>query len=108
MAARTVKTRYARVKEILAAAAKGSTADYGGVGRFWSLPLEKFKKVCIYGEPMIAAAAAPSCCSEGEARSARSGLIKGLRGAPPFDGGRFPRLPWGGQPVADVDIQFIA
>jgi tyrosinase len=108
MAARTIKTRYARVKEILAAAAKDSTADYGGVGRFWSLPLEKFKKVRIYGESMIAADAAPSCCSEGEAPSARSGLIKGLRGAPPFDGGRFPRLPWGGQPVADVDIQFIA
>jgi len=110
MAPRSAKTRYARVKEILSAAAKGSAADYGGIGRFWNLPLEKFKKVCVHGEPMIAPEAQPSCCSDGESRSrsARSGLIKGLRGEPPFDGGRFPRLPWGGKPVADVDIQFIA
>src|SRR6185369_16093038 len=37
-----------------------------------------------------------------------SGLIQGLRGQPPFDGSRFPRLPWGGQPVADDDIRFIS
>ena len=28
-------TRYARVKQILDEAARGSTADYGGNGRFW-------------------------------------------------------------------------
>src|SRR5712692_10636951 len=110
MAPRSAKTRYARVKEILAAAAKGSAADYGGIGRFWNLPLEKFKKVYVHGEPMIEPEAEPSCCSDGESqsRSARSGLIKGLRGEPPFDGGRFPRLPWGGKPVGEAEIQFIA
>jgi tyrosinase len=42
------------------------------------------------------------------ARSAASGLIKGLRGLPPFDGGQFPRLPWGGQAVPADQIAFIA
>jgi hypothetical protein len=32
-------TRYARVKEILNTTAGPSAADYGGVGRFWELPL---------------------------------------------------------------------
>src|SRR5262249_5602999 len=49
-----------------------------------------------------------SCCGEGGSRSAESGLIRGLRGDPPFDGKRFPPLPWGGKRVADVDIEFIA
>ncbi len=43
-----------------------------------------------------------------ESRSARSGLIRGLRGLAPFDGTRFPPLPWGGTRVADADIAFIA
>jgi tyrosinase len=110
MAPNDVKTRYARVKDILAAAAKDSTADYGGIGQFWNLPLEKFIEVCVYDEHMIAPEVQPSCCSnhENQRRSARSGLIKGLRGEPPFDGGRFPRLPWGGKPVDEAEIQFIA
>jgi tyrosinase len=40
-------------------------------------------------------------------RGAASGLVRGLRGLPPFDGVQFPRLPWGGKPVAAADIQFI-
>src|SRR5439155_12093989 len=40
-------------------------------------------------------------------RAAASGLIRGLRGLSPFDGSQFPRLPWGGQPVSESDIQFI-
>ena len=31
-----------------------------------------------------------------------------MRGLPPFDGSRFPPLPWGGTRVADADIAFIA
>jgi tyrosinase len=58
---------------------------------------------------MIAPAAEASCCGEGgRSRSERSGLIQGLRGEPPFDGRRFPPLPWGGKRVADADIVFIA
>src|ERR1041384_4117291 len=101
-------SRYARVREILDAAAGDSTSSYGGVGRFWTHDLEAFKTACIYGVRMIAAEEEPSCCHAGGSRSENSGLIKGLRGAPPFDGDHFPPLPWGGQRVADADIEFIA
>ncbi len=40
-------------------------------------------------------------------RGAASGLVRGLKGESPFDGSQFPRLPWGGQPVAAADIRFI-
>jgi tyrosinase len=40
-------------------------------------------------------------------RGAASALVKGLRGEYPFDGSRFPRLPWGGRPVAEDDVRFI-
>ncbi|MGE3311386.1 MAG: tyrosinase family protein [Limisphaerales bacterium] len=40
-------------------------------------------------------------------RGAASGLVRGLKGEPPFDGTQFPRLPWGGQPVSAGDIRFI-
>ena len=106
-ASNKVQTRYGRVKEILdAAAGKKDASDYGGAGRFWD-DLEKLKKAKIYGVRMIAPEEKASCCDE-ESRSARSGLIRGLRGEPPFDGNRFPPLMWGGKRVAGPDIQFIA
>jgi tyrosinase len=105
---RKSNTRYARVKNILDTAAAGSSADYGGAGRFWDRSLDEFKNACVFGVRMVALAAAASCCGDGEARSARSGLIKGLRGEPPFDNGQFPPLMWGGKRVPDPDIAFIA
>ena len=36
------ETRFARVRAILDAAAAGSRADYGGVGRFWERNLAEF------------------------------------------------------------------
>lgn len=110
-------TRYEQVKQILDAAAGQSTADYDGQGHFWHLPLSQFLNVEVYGVRMIAPPepAVHSCCHHDEVtgetatnRSARSGLIKGLRGQPPFDGSQFPPLPWGGQAVAVADINFIA
>src|SRR5437763_9102825 len=99
-------TRYQKVKQILDRAAGDSTADYEGHGRFWHLPLPRLLNLEIYGVRMIAppAAATHSCChheaDDHEAkpadRSARSGLIRGLRGQPPFDGSQYPPLPWGG------------
>lgn len=92
--------RYERVKEILAAAGAGSDADYGGLGPFWDLPLEQLLNASIYDIRLIAPAqeAPRSCCARPPAgsRSARSGLIVGLRGEAPFDGARFPKLPWAG------------
>ncbi len=44
----------------------------------------------------------------GSRRGERSGLIRGLKGEPPFDGNPFARLPWGGcKTVALDDILFI-
>jgi tyrosinase len=101
------ESRYARVKAILAAAAGDSTSDYGGLERFWEKPLEDFLNARVFGVRLIAPATA-SCCGDPESRSAASGLIRGLRGASPFDGSRFPPLMWGGSRVGDADIAFIA
>jgi tyrosinase len=109
-------TRYEQVQQILDRASAGSTADYDGKGQFWK-QLSQLLEVEIYGVRMIAPAdaPAPSCCHAGaagdaavESRSARSGLIRGLRGQPPFDGTQYPRLPWGGQIVPEEEIDFIA
>ncbi len=110
-------TRYERVKQILDQAAAGGAKDYDGKGLFWQMPLPQFVEVRIYGVQMIAPRQAPavaSCCHGGsadsvaESRSARSGLILGLRGEAPFDGSQYPRLPWGGQAVSESDIAFIS
>ena len=90
-------TRYEQVKQILDRAAAGSQADYGGSVPFWHLPLEQFLDAKVYGIRMIAPPEAPvhSCCHGPTAdtamkrRSARSGLIQGLRGHAPFDGSQF-------------------
>lgn len=90
------KSRYSEVCRILDTAAGESTADYDSLGRFWSHGLAALKSARVFGVAMIGASAHAS------------GLIKGLLGSAPFDGSRFPRLPWGGDPVALEDIQFIA
>ena len=104
-------TRYERVKDILDRAAGGSTADYGGIGgtgRFWDLPLDDLKQAEIYGVRLIATKGTRTCCGTEASRGEASGLVQGLRGESPFDGSRFPRLPWGGNPVAEDDIRFIS
>jgi tyrosinase len=120
-------SRYERVKEILNQASGDAHPSYQGHDRFWNLPHAQFLEVEIYGIRMIAPPAASSsagtppaksCChGAGETaaavaapqpvRGAASGLIKGLKGEPPFDGSQFPRLPWGGSPVSYEDIAFI-
>jgi tyrosinase len=106
-------TRYQRVQEILNAAAGDSPVDYGGIGRFWDQGVDVLTSANIHGIRMIAPKTPSACCGHtGEpshyCRSAASGLIRGLKGESPFDGGQFPRLPWGGNPVATADIEFIA
>lgn len=47
--------------------------------------------------------------STAQRRSDRSGLIRGLRGQAPFDGGEFPPLLWNAaRPLSSSEIQFIA
>jgi tyrosinase len=130
MAEPTPPTRFQQVRDIFDRAAGASTADYGGIGRFWELPLARLLEVEVHGVRMIAPAAGASvdaCCGHRAVRSsaqsprgeppeerrqagrgAASGLIRGLRGEPPFDGSRFPRLPWGGSAVAEDGIRFIS
>jgi tyrosinase len=103
------QTRYARVKAILDAAHRDSAATYGGAGKFWDEDLDSFKAAQVHGVRMIAPETKSPCCGgENGRRSAESGLIRGLAGQSPFDGGQFPPLPWGGTPVAQDDIEFIA
>jgi tyrosinase len=102
------EARYARVKAILGAAAAGSRSDYGGLGQFWNLPLHELKEAKIYGVRLIAPAVPTPPCCEGQTSARVSGLVRGLRGLPPFDGSRFPPLMWGGHRVAEDDIALIA
>ena len=104
---------YDRVKEILAAAAGDSAADYGGLGRFWELPLDRLLDAKLYTIPLIAPETWKSCCSHtpGPLRDAFRALRTDSRAAAaplPSMAPQFPRLPWGGTPVAEEDIQFIA
>jgi len=117
-------TRWARVQEILDAA-HPEPPVYAGAGRFWE-DLDTLLAAEIHGVRMVAPAqAAPSAkgcgcghCGSSSAeggrgaaypgRGAASGLVKGLRGEPPFDGWRLPRLPWGGPRVAEDDVRFIS
>lgn len=93
------ESRYARVKAILAKAAGDSTSNYGGLGAFWELPLDELIEAKVYGVRLIAQAMQMSCCDDGDSRSAGSGLMRALRGTPPFDGQRFPPFMWG-EPAA--------
>lgn len=103
---------YPTVQALLAKAAQGSTADYGGLGAFWTLDRDAFVAAKLYDLPLIAPEQELTCCgnpvANGAARSARSVLIKGLKGEAPFDGTQYPRLPWGGTPLAAADIATIA
>jgi tyrosinase len=96
---------YRQVQDVLRAAAGSSKVDYGGLGPFWELPLYGFLQARLMGLPLVEPA--KSCCGTAApdpGRGARSNLVRGLRGAAPFDGSQFGRLPWGGTAVPDEDI----
>jgi tyrosinase len=86
--------RHQRFRNVMDAAAGSANPQYDGYGRFWNLPLSDLRDVTIYSIPMM--------------RGAVPGLVTGLRGLYPFDGSQYPRLPWGGSPVAESDVRFIA
>jgi tyrosinase len=104
----TTVSRYERFREIMAAAAGDSTATYGDAGRFWELPVEELKVARLDGVRLIEPEGSGCGCGCATGRGEASALVKGLRGEPPFDGTRFPRIPWGGTPVPDEDIDFIS
>lgn len=107
-------TRYDRIRKILNEAAAGSSANYGGAGRFWDHGAKRLKEAVIHGVSLIAPEPekVKSCCGHSAdrndcTRGAASMLIRGLKGEAPFDGSQFPRLPWGGKAVSPEDIEFI-
>jgi tyrosinase len=101
---------YAEVQGILRAAADGTPRPpEDPLGDFWDLPLPAFLALRLMGTPLIEpVSSGGSCCGGGSSeRGVRSALVRGLRGQSPFDGTQYPRLPWGGTPVADDDIDRI-
>jgi tyrosinase len=93
-----------------AAPAEVNPDAYGGLGAFWERDRDSFVAAMLYDQPLIAPDTEMTCCGTplGPARSARSLLIKGLTGQPPFDGSQYARLPWGGTALALTDITLIA
>jgi tyrosinase len=104
------QARYDQVRALLNTAAQDSSADYGGIGRFWDQGVEALLEASVMGVRMIAPKSPECCChtDSGVRRSEASGLIAGLQGKAPFDGQQYPRLPWGGEPVPAESIAFIA
>jgi tyrosinase len=133
MAKATIVTRWQRVQQMLDRA-HTEPPVYAGAKRFWA-DLDTLLAAEIHGVRMVAPAQAaagaggcgcgsPTCGgtpasppSGGEesgpapkypGRGAASGLVRGLRGQPPFDGSRLPRLPWGGARMDEDEIRFIS
>src|SRR6185437_9998557 len=112
----TWKSRFARVRGILAKAAGGDAKAYGDLA-LWDMSRDKLLLAELGGMRLVApeAQAPKSCCHEApsgdgapkDRRSARSGLVLGLSGERPFDGSRYPRLPWGKAPASPDDIEVI-
>ena len=76
MAESKTLTRYERVQEILNQAAGESSSDYGGVGRFWELPVDQLLEVRVLGVRMIAPEnrdAKPCCRGVGRGAGVRGG-----------------------------------
>ena len=88
--------RITRVREILDAATDAVTPGDPGHGRFWRLSRADLVVVEPYGIRAVVPFDPPA-----------SGLVKALKGLPPFDGDSFGRMPLGGDPVAEADIAFI-
>ena len=57
-------SRYTRVKAILEAAAAGGASDYGGLGRFWDLPLDALVEAKVFGVRLIAPAVQASTMNQ--------------------------------------------
>ena len=90
------ESRYFRVKAILElrpATARRITVGWAVSGSCLSTRSGSAK---VFGVRLIAPGRTGTCCGDGESRSSGSGLIRALRGAPPFDGNRFPPFMWDG------------
>jgi hypothetical protein len=83
------------VRRILNEATATGNPSHGGAGRFWNAPIAEWGQ--IYGIQAIIVGDPDN-----------SGIIKALRGEPPFDGSLFQRMPQGLPPVSEANINLIA
>lgn len=88
--------KFKRIQYILEEATGSSNPVHSGQGRFWDTSIDEFKAKVIYGIKVIE-----------EKNGANSGLIKALKGEPPFGEGGMPRMPMNRPSVSDEDIAFI-
>jgi hypothetical protein len=93
-------SRFEQIQEILNSAVGNAEPIHEDQHRFWNKPLKEFLQIgSIYGVELIA--------PPGPNRGARSGLIKALKGEPPFGDGGIPRMPLNRPPLALERIAFI-
>src|SRR5260370_17232006 len=89
------------VRELLKAAAHGDPSAFGGL-ELWSFSRAQMLESKLGGLPLIVAGKPGHACCGGGGRN--SALLLGLRGECPFDGSRFPQLPWGKPPLEEDNI----
>lgn len=103
---------YPSVQELLRKAGGPAPGAHGGLGAFWDLDRDAFLAARLFDMPLVAPEQELSCCGaplpNAPPRSARSALIKGLRGEPPFDGSQYPPLPWGGERLSPAEVELVA
>lgn len=109
-----ITSRFERVQEILRNAAHNNENAFAGL-HLWEFSRDQLLAAELHGIRLIAPEhdGKSSCCHSAtsesvKARSARSGLVRGLRGQTPFDGSQFPSLPWGARPMGEEEIQELA
>jgi hypothetical protein len=84
--------RYQRIQQILDQAVNGEAI--GAHGAFWrTLDRDGFVSKSVFGVQLIVRNAA------GQFDADLSNLVRALEAKPPFDGGTFPRMPFGYPPV---------
>ena len=88
--------RFKRVQHILEEATGTASPVHSGKGRFWNMDLDEFKSLTIYGINVIE-----------ENDGSNSGLVKALKGEPPFGEGGMPRMPMNLPPVSNENVAFI-
>lgn len=84
---------FGRVKEILTKATADGDPDHDGKGKFWDVGRGDFIALKIYDVQLVVVG-----------KPADSGLVKAIRGASPFDGRPYARMPQGRAAVPEAQI----
>jgi len=106
MTSEETTSRLAAIRQLLETSADGNASAYAGLP-LWSYSRDQLLTVTLAGLPLVSPPTAKKTCCSATKAPPQSALVLGLRGAPPFDGSQFPRLPWGRPPLAEKDIELI-